>query len=312
MESTKVDVSEPINHPASPAATMSMPADYSCWSACYNPGVPDDHPHPDLDRLSSLSALLLLAYGSVRLATLPTYTAEVGMLGLVVPIVVNTRLVMLVMAAALSTLGADWLVGSHPALDGRRTPLVKLVVPGLAAVGIGAFLTGIPTGPAFWMGLPLGAAVLMLAFTAEFYVTDREAPHFTSWSLVLHILAYLLLLEIFFAARATALRSIFVVPVSFTTATAVGWRLLSLQADKPEIRDIALIAGWIAAQLSWGLHYLPVRPIQGAILVTLVLYVTLTLMSRYITGDLDLREAIMTAAVSLIGSIGMAILSRGR
>lgn len=286
-----------------------MLADYSWRPACYNPSVANELPQPDLDRLSSLSALILLTYGVVRIARLPTLEAELGLFGLVIPLVVNTRLIMLGLAAALSTLGAHWLVRSHPQLQEERLDYVQLVLPGLAALGLGGLLTSIATGPAFWIGLPLGAAFLMLIFTAEFYAADPTDPRYSAWALVLHILAYLLILEVFFAVRASSLRAIFSVPIVFLTSSTAGWRLLSLQREQPVDFRYALVAGWIAAQLAWALHYLPIYPLQGAIILTLVNYATLTLLARQLSGDLDVREAILAAAVSLLGSIAIIALS---
>lgn len=309
IESTIAVISVPISNPTKPAVRASIPADYSRAVTCYNPAVPQELPQPDLDRLSSLSALILLTYGVVRIARLPTFEAEINLAGLIIPIVINTRLVMLGLAAALATLGAGWLVRSHPRLEDGRLPYVQLVLPALAALGLGGLLTGIATGPAFWLGLPLGAAVLMLTFTAEYYAADPNDPRFGAWALVLHVLAYLLLLETFFAVRGSALRALFTVPVVFMTSAAVGWRLLSLQFDQRAKQRYALVSGWIAAQLAWALHYLPIEPLQGAIILTLVNYGTLTLLARHLSDDLDLREVLLTAGISLLGSLAVVVLS---
>lgn len=276
---------------------------------CYNLCVADDLPRPDLDRLSSLSALILLTYGLVRIARLPTLEAELRLFGLSVPLIMNTRFIMLGLAAALSTLGAGWLVQSHPRLQGQRLDYVQLVLPGLAAIGLGGLLTGIATGPAFWIGLPLGAAFLMVTFTAEFYAADPADPRSSAWALVLHVLAYLLILEVFFAVRASSLRAIFVVPAVLLTSSSVAWRLLSLLHEKPVDIRYALVAGWIAGQLAWALHYLPILPLQSALLLTLVNYVTVTLLARQLANDLNLREAILTAGLSLLGSIAIVLLT---
>lgn len=269
----------------------------------------EEVPQPDLERLSSLAALILLTYGAVRLARLPTFETEMRLLGLVIPVVVNTRLIMLALAVTLATLGAAWLVGSHPQASGGPRAHVQLLIPGLAALGLGALLTGIPTGPAFLIGLPLGAAALITAFSAEFYATDRMDPRFALWSLILHILGYLILLESFFVLRASGLRALFGLPVTVALCTAIAWRLLDLQGVPGSTIRPGLLVGWICTQIGLGLHYLPILPLQAAMILTLLHYAVTTLLSRHLTRSWETREALVTAGLTLVGVSAVFLIS---
>ena len=109
--------------------------------------VTDDLPQPQLDHLSSLAALVLLAYGLVRIINLPTLSTDISLFGLVIPLTINTRLIMLSLAAALAVVGADWLVRSHPGAAFDGPPMRHWIIPGLAALGVGGLLTRLPSGP---------------------------------------------------------------------------------------------------------------------------------------------------------------------
>ena len=137
----------------------------------------DDLPQPHLDQMSSLAALVLLAYGLVRIINLPTLSADVVIAGLVIPLTINTRLIMLSLAAALAVVGADWLVRSHPRSSFDGPPVRHWIVPGLAALGVGGLLTRLPQGLFLWLGLAAGAGLLLAVFVGEFVAvesTDRR------------------------------------------------------------------------------------------------------------------------------------------
>ncbi len=126
--------------------------------------------------MSSLAALVLLAYGLVRIINLPTLSTDFSLLGLVVPLTINTRLIMLSLAAALTVVGTDWLVRSHPRPTFDGPPVRHWIIPGLAALGVGGLLTRLPQGGYLWLGLAAGAGLLLAVFVGEFVVVEPADP----------------------------------------------------------------------------------------------------------------------------------------
>lgn len=259
---------------------------------------------PDIDRLSTLAALVLLVYGLVRILSLPTLAIDFAVLGVVIPLTVNTRLIMLILAASLSVIAADWLVASHPLAEEEGRRYEAWILPGLAALAIGGLVTRLPEGPLLWLGLILAAAALIAVLIAEYLVTDRQDPRYPFAARGLEALAYLLILEGLFTLRASNVRAVFLVPASLTGTAAVSWRLLRLWLPERRSLFYAVIVGWFTSQLAWGLHYWPLLPAQEALLLLLLFYVVHGLIGWHLRAAAS-RARVMEYA--LVGGLGTAL-----
>jgi hypothetical protein len=261
-----------------------------------------ERPAPNSDRLSTLTALVLLTYALIRIVSLPTYEAEFVVFGVLIRIVLNTRLIMLTVAALLTAAGADWLVRSHPANSPELSTLPHLIVPGLAALGAGAILTRLPQGLALWIGLPLGALVIVGVLYAEFLVIDRDDERFGLASIGLRTLAYMLLVGSFFTLGATGQRAVYSVPVALLAISAVTWRLelLAGHALRAAILD-ALVAGVIGGQILWAAHYWPITPVRLALSIGLLVYIENGLVDTYRKEEFSRGRVFEFAVLALIG-----------
>jgi hypothetical protein len=270
-----------------------------------------DHelPQPDRDRVSTLTALLLLTYTLIRIVTLPSYEAEFTLLGLLIRLELNASFVMLTIAALLAAAGSDWLIRSHPAVkDGGIRP-EHWVIPGLAALGTGAILIRIPEGPGLWIGLILTAALLVAVLMSEFIVLDPEDPRHDTAAIGLTALAYLLLVGALFVIRATGLRAAFAIPLPPIACGAVAWRLLRLARIRTFAFRYALLISGITAQIAWGLHYWPLPPLRGALLLGLIVYLGNGLALAHEGGMLERIRIIEFAVVGVIGIAAVLMLT---
>lgn len=262
-------------------------------------------PTPDRDQLSIMAALVLLSYTLARLVVLPTIGADFTFLGLLVRFEINTNLIMLTLAAALTTAGAAWLLGSHPNASAQRSTAEHWVIPGLAALGVGAILSRVPLGPGLGVGLALAAGLLTAVFVAEFIVFDPTDPRYDVASLGLRSLAYLLLIGVIFTIQATDIRAAFAIPIVMVCSSAVAWRLLRLGVPQSSVWRYALLSGFITTQLAWGLHYWPTSPLQQALILGLVAYLgegfLLAHLQEGITAARVLELAIL-AGLSLVAT----------
>jgi hypothetical protein len=261
-------------------------------------------PQPDHTRLSTLTALVLLCYGLIRIVVLPPAEVDFTLLGLLIRVEINAQLVMLSLAAVLAAAGSDWLVRSHPVIARRDSAsLEHMIIPGLAALGIGAIVVRIPYGPVLWIGLLLAAAILLAVASLEFIVLDADDRRYAPASILLTGLAYLLLAGAIFAIRSSGTRAIFALPLIFLATAGVIWRLLRLERMQTGAWPYALILGWISAQLAWGLHYMLLAPLQEGLGLALTTYLTTSVTSARLEGGLTRRRATELVAVGMVGMV---------
>jgi hypothetical protein len=266
-------------------------------------------PRLDRQRLSTLAALVLLSYGLIRVVVLPEVQAQVTFLGLVVRIDINAPLVLLSLAAALAVAGADWLIRVHPHMQPGQVAFEHWVVPGLAALGVGAILTRIPDGAPFWIGLGLAAVLLVSVIAAEFIVVDPADPRFDPAAIGLRALSYLLLIGTLFAIRAAGMRAAFAVPLILVASGAVAWRLLRLTDPlAPQWLHGALIGG-VTAQIAWGLHYWPISPLREALLLGTLVYLAGGIVEARRGPRLERRQAVELAVVGAVALAAIFLLT---
>lgn len=253
-----------------------------------------------------MTALILLAYALIRVAELPTIAPEVTLAGLIIRVEIDTRLIMLTLAAMLAAAGSEWLLHSHPKTTPESSTVEHWILPGLASLGLGAILSRLPEGTGLWLGLPVAAALLIAVLVAEFIVFDPQDPRYDVVALILRTLAYLLLAGSLFAVNGLGLRAIFAVPLTFAAAGLVSWRLMRLESTLPGVAlRFALVIGVIAAQLTWALHYWPVPPLQIALINGLSVYLNYHLISLIRRGELGRGRLIEIMVVGVLGLVAI-------
>lgn len=266
-------------------------------------------PQPNRDRLSVLTALVLLTYALLRIVVLPTLTVEFGLVGLLLRFELNTRIVLLSLSAALTVAGVDWLIRAHPWYQPNRPTVEHWMVPGLAALGAGTILARIPEGPAWWLGLVLAASLLVAVLATEFIVLDPDDPRYDVASVGLTALSYLLLVGALFAIRSTGLRATFAVPLVLAACAAVAWRLLRLQQpESPALLHAGLI-GIVASQVAWALHYWPIPPLRASLILGLGVYLGTGLALAHLRREMDRASALEFSTVGAVALLGILILS---
>ncbi len=246
-------------------------------------------------------ALILIAYSLVQIIELPPQAIAWEIFGLLIRIEFDARFVMLSLASALAASGVDWVLVSHPLR--RPVGLEPRVVPGMAALGVGAILAGLPRWPAWPIGLVLGGLLIYAVLYAEFVVWDPADPRTPAAGLGLRWLGILLTVGVAFAVRAGGLRAVFSVPLLFAATAVVCWRSLRLERTRKPIWPYAVTAGWITAQLAWSLHYWPLQPIQAGLLLGLAGYVSIGLGRAHLLGRAGPRT------VYEFGGLALAVLA---
>jgi hypothetical protein len=231
-------------------------------------------PNPQPERLSALTALVLLTYGLVKMIVLPVIEAETAFLGLLVSFEFKTQSLMLGLAAALAVAGTDWLLRGEKGSPHRSLYLEHYILPALAAWAVGMIVIRIPEGPYLWLGIILGAAILVAVVSAEFIASFPDDPRYGGVSISLHGLAFFLLAGSFFTTFSLELRALFSIPLLALETFAVSWRLLQLSFPGQRTWSWAALISLLTAQVATGLHYWPLPPLRGALLLALTIYLS--------------------------------------
>lgn len=267
----------------------------------------DNRPLPDIDRLSTLAALVLLIFGLARIIELPSLQYELGVFNILIPISINTRNIMLVLAALLSVVGADWLVQSHPQAPSGRRAIERWILPGLTALGIGSLLIRLSQGEAVWLGLLFTTLLLLAVFFAEYLTVDPTDPRRNLASAGLELLAYLLIFGTAFSFRVVDLRLVFLVPTATVASGAVAWRLFRLHFPDRRSLAHAAVAGWGFCQLAIGLHYWPMQPVRGSLFLLLFFYLEISFFNNVLEESHSNRWLTELTVVATIGSTAILL-----
>lgn len=255
---------------------------------------------PDRDHLSVLTALVIITYTLLRVIVLPSLRLDISIVGIFLEINIDTQFIMLVLSAMLTATGADWLIRTHPAYQPGIPTQKHLIIPGMAALGAGAILTGIPEGIILWLALPLSSLVLMAVLVAEYVAFDPADRRRERVVISLTGLTYILLLGILYTLQAAGLRAVYGVPISFLAVSAAAWRLLSLTNPRKLVFPYGIGIGICAAELVWAFHYWPFAPLESALFVSIAVYAGETLIDSVLKKQLNRSRWIELAVVTSI------------
>ena len=258
---------------------------------------------PDSNQTGIVTAAVLLCYALTHLASRPGLTLAMQLPGFYFAYSLSLGSAMTLMAGGLTASGMDWLLRGHPALRKRRAPQ-HWMLPTLTALIIGIVLDILPSGPAWWTGLTIGAVLLLAVILAEYIAVDPGAPAYALATAGLTALAYALFLLFVIALRLGAARLFLVVPAVFTAAGLVTLRTLRLRFGERWDFPWAFGIGLVCAQIAAGVHYWPVSSLQFGLVVLAPLY-GLTALASALAEDLPWRNAVTEPGV-IIGGLWAA------
>lgn len=265
-------------------------------------------PSLNINKLSALIALILLSYGLIRFIALPSLELDFNAFGLIFQFRFDTRFVMLSLASILAAAGADWLIRAHPS-SSERSQIRHLVIPGLAALGVGAIITRLPLGWSLGAAFLLAGVFLFAVYSAEYIAHDPEDQRFQLAEISLRGLAFMLYVGLIFVLQATGQRAAFSIPITLLASTLVAWRLIHLNPSGPRDWSYPVAIGWIVAQLSWGFHYWPLSPALHAVFLALLVYSLTELLLAHKAGKLNLARILELMVVLCLSLILVLILA---
>ena len=252
---------------------------------------------PDSNRVGVLAAAVLLAYALTRLVNLPGVTLTLQLPGFYFSYALTIGTAMTLMAAGLTAAGMDWLLHSHPGLEGSRT-FEHWLLPALTAFIIGVLLDILPSGSIWWAGFIVGAAILIAVFLAEYVAVDPGAPLFPVASAGLIALSYALFLLFMITLQIGAARLFLSIPAVFLASGLVTLRTLRLRLGGRWDLPWALGVGLVSAQLAAGLHYWPLSALQFGLILLGPVY-ALNGLAYSLGQDIPLGNAVREPGIIL-------------
>jgi hypothetical protein len=261
---------------------------------------------PSRDRLSVLTAVIILAYTLSRLLDFPTRLIGVTVFGSPLGVELNGRGLMLVLVAALISAGADTLIRSHPAFESRSRPtVIHWILPAAAALVLGGALNLAPDGPVWWLGLGLSAVALLVVLVAEYVVVDRADPAWELAALGLAAAAYALALLGFTVLYGLGARAAISATLGGLLAAALALRLFRLRAVEGARASLyAGVVGLITAEALWAVSYWRITPVSAGLLAMIPFYLAAGLAQQHLAGRLTRR---LWIEYGLVGALALLI-----
>lgn len=229
---------------------------------------------PDYDRVSIVTAMVLLAYSLAAFIQLPEQALSLQLPGFLFEVKFNFFTIISVLVAALAAAGTDWIISGHPKFTQVRR-WEHWVLPAFTAMVIGVPLNEIAVSGPWWIVFGLGALLFVSILIAEYISVDPLDTRYQFAALALNVVSLGLFFFLAIALRGAGLRLYAVIPPIVIAVVLMSARSLHLRLFEniqlAWVGGIALIVG----QATVCLFYLPVRPIQfGMLLLALVFALT--------------------------------------
>lgn len=261
-------------------------------------------PIPDRDRLSVISAVIVLAYALARFLDIPSRTVGTTLFGTSLGVTLGGQFVLLVLVAALISTGSDNFLRSHPKLkeNPTRSTVIHWILPGATALALGMVLDRTPHGAAWWLGLAVSALFLVLVLMAEFVVVDEEDPRFGWAALGLTGLGYTAALTLFALARLSGARAAISATLMVFVAGVIALRLLVLGgASGGRAALYAGLIGLLMGEATWALNYWVTNALGVGLVMLVLFYLAVGASQQHLVGRLDRRVVVEFAVVGVVG-----------
>lgn len=235
------------------------------------------HQHlPDANRLSVVTATVLLGYALTPFVTLPDRFIGLQLPGFFFELNLNFSTLVSILVAILAAAGTDWLIQGHPHLEGKiRLP--HWLLPALTAWAIGVPLATLSVGPEWWAVFALGGLLFVLVLLAEYIVVDANDIRYGPASVGLMAVSFALFLVLTVSVRAAGMRLYALVLTLAPTLFLVCLRSLYLRSGGRWFLNWSLGIALIIGQAAAGLHYWPLTPLKFGLLVIGLAYAVTSL-----------------------------------
>jgi hypothetical protein len=215
---------------------------------------------PNIERLSLITATILIAYTTARLVAIPSKTFQVQLPGLFISGTINLRIIVAFLVAAITATGANQLVSDHPSLN-RKRPLQHWLLPALTALVIGIPFYQIPLSLYWWIGFFVGGTLLITVLVAEYFVVDPNDIYYAPASITLTAVSFAIFMVLVASLKFSHARLLFTLPIASLGAGLVSLRALNLRLNGRWYFSASLIVMLVIGQITAAIHYWSISPI---------------------------------------------------
>lgn len=269
----------------------------------------DEHQSlPDKDRLSVLSASILLTYAMLPFIKIPERSLTISLLGVLFVFQVNFATVTAVLSAGLAATGTDWLVHDHPRL-GRQRTFPHWLLPALTALVIGVPLNSLSVGLRWWAVFAFGGLLLVLVLVAEYIAVDPYDARHGPAAVSLTAVSYALFLILAITLAGAGLRLYLLLPALTVAIFLVTLRTLYLRLNGRWCFGWAAAVALVVGQAATALHYWPITPLRFGLVILGLAYALASLAGSIEEGR-PWRSLWVEPAVMLAVLWGLAVFLR--
>ena len=253
---------------------------------------------PNLDRISVLSATILLAYTLTGLISIPARQLATQLPGFYIEIQINVQTFVSVLVTALAVSGTNWLLREHP--SAKNQPIFQhWLIPALTAWVIGIPLYQKALGLYWWLGILLGGSVLILVLASEYIVIDPDDAYYSIASIGLTAIAFSLFFLLAVILRAMQVRLYLIVPALTLTTALISLRTLNLRLRGQWFLPAIGVCTVIMAEFTSVAHYLPLSPIAFGLFLMGPAYALTSFLSN-LANQKPLKSMLSEAGLILI------------
>ncbi|OGO14301.1 MAG: hypothetical protein A2Y53_05755 [Chloroflexi bacterium RBG_16_47_49] len=263
---------------------------------------------PNIDRLSVLAAMIVLAYTLERFIDLPSWEVSRQFPGLYIEFNINVTVITSLLVAGMTAAGANWLMRDHPASKGKLA-LQHAILPALTALVIGISISRIPVGIGWWVGLISGAFILVLVIIAEYIAVDLGDIRLAYASAALSAVSFALFLILAGALRAAGTRLLFITPALIVAAWLVSLRVTNLRLHGEWTLYESAIIAFVVGQIAAAFNYWPLTPITFGLVLLGPSYGLISMFCNLIE-EKPVRQVIFEPILSIVIAWGAALVIR--
>jgi hypothetical protein len=236
--------------------------------------------HPELDRLSIVTAMILLSYAMTAFIELPDQSLSLQLPGFLFEIKLSIYTIVSVIVAVLAAAGSAWINSSHPNATEKRT-WYHWIIPSFTALVIGFPLNTLEVGLAWWVIFGMGGFLLLAVLLAEYISVDPNDRFYSVACIALTIVSFSLFLILAITIRGSGSRLYGVLSTLVPAAVLLTVRVLHLRLSGQWCLAWAGGISLIVGQVVVGLFYLPLKPIHFGLILTGLVYGLISLAGNF-------------------------------
>jgi len=252
---------------------------------------------PRTNRLSVVTALILLAYALMPFVNVPGREVSFRLLGVLVEFRLNFIFLVSVLTAGLAAAGTNWLIRDHPHLA-HQPIFPHYLLPALTAWVIGIPLGLIEVSPQWWVVFGLGSLLMLMVLVSEYINVDANDMRYAPSLMVLTAVSFGLFLTLSIALRASGLRLYLQLLALVPSFALLCLRLFQLRLQGKWNFEWSGAITLIIAQLAIGLYYWPLSPIRFGLVLLGAAYALFEIGTIFTVGK-PLREKFIEPIVML-------------